>query len=153
MNWPEDRFRLIADAYELRGKKGVALLSRMGSFDLWRGSLARMRGDSSTEVAPDTSDAVSTERFLQALSVSRALDAMPDECAEVLRLAYFDRRDGADHYDRKRAEFCTQRLLVLATDIYQKLSSEEADEFESDTNAAIPLSARSDYDPAPAERK
>ena len=153
MNWQEDRSRLIANAYELRGNQGVALLSRMGSFDLWRGSLARMRGDSPAEVTTDTSDAAHTERFLQALSVSRALDAMPDECAEVLRLAYVDSRDGSVRYDQKLAEFCTKRLLVIATVIYQKLSAEEADEFESDTKAAIPLSTRDDYDRTPAERK
>jgi hypothetical protein len=153
VNWHEDRSRLIADAYELRGNQGVALLSRMGSFDLWRGSLARMRGDSPTEVATDSSDAANTERFLQALSVSRALDAMPDECAEVLRLACFDRRDGSVRYDQKLAEFCTKRLLVIATVIYQKLSSEEAEEFESDTNAAIPPSTRTGYNRTPAERK
>ena len=153
MNWPEDRSRLIADAYELRGKKGVALLSRMGSFDLWRGSLSLMRGDSQTEVAADAPGAANPERFLQTLSVSRALDRLTDPCTEVLRLAYFGTRDGSVHYDRNLVEICTKRLLVVAAAIYQELSTDEADEFESDTNAAIPLSTRADYDPTPAERK
>jgi len=162
MIWPEDRSRLIADAYELRETKGVALLLRMGSFDLWRGSLAQMRGDSSAGTLTTGTDGANTERFLQTLAVSRAFDVMPPKCAETIRLEYFDGRwvqeiaeelETSTRYAATLVENCTKQLFEVATVIYQELSSDEADEAEPDTHALVPLSVRADHDTSPAQRK
>jgi hypothetical protein len=162
MIWPEDRSRLIADAYELRETKGIALLLRMGSFDLWRGSLAQMRGDLPASTVTTETDGENAERFLQTLAVSRAFDVMPPKCAETMRLAYFDGRavqgiaeelETSGRYAATLVENCTKQLFEVASVIYQELSLDDADEAEPETHAVIPLSARSDHDSSPAHHK
>jgi hypothetical protein len=137
MIWPEDRTRFFADAYALRGAKGVPLLLHMGSFDLWRGNLAQMRGDSPAEgVTSATSEDANTERFLQTLALSRAFDAVPQKCAEVVRLATL--KDGTKPVaNALESEECMQRLLAVASTIYQELYSGNGRTGDAD----IPLSA------------
>jgi hypothetical protein len=125
MNWPHDRSRLFADAYALRGAKGVPLLLGMGSFDLWHGSLGQMRGDSPAEAVISANEDANTERFLQTLALSRALDAVPQKCAEVVRLAYL--KDGDKQIaNALESEQCTERLLAVASAIYRELFSGDA---------------------------
>jgi hypothetical protein len=162
VNWPADPSSLIADANALRGTKGIALLLRMGSFDLWRGSLAQMRGDSSAVVATTRTDGSKAERFLRTLAVSQALDSMPPKCTEMIRLAYFEGRDvhriaqdlqKSVRYAANLVDNCTERLLEAASAIYQELSRDDSDEAEPNTHSPIPLSARAEYDDTSAERK
>jgi len=162
MTWPEDPSRLITDAYAIRAATGVPLLLNMGSFDLWRGSLAQMRGDSPAEVVSASIDGANTERFLQTLAVSRALETIPQKCAAVVRLAYFE--DGgveqvansfevSSRYAADLVEKCTTRLLAAASTIYEELSFDDMYEGETGDHPAIHLSARADYDHTRAERK
>jgi hypothetical protein len=160
--WPEDRSALLSDAYELRGKRGIELLLHMGSFDLWRGSLAQMRGDSPADVASAGKDGANAERFLQALAVSRAFDLITPRCAETIRLAYFDGRDvqqiaqtleTSTRYSATLVDNCMKRLFEVASIIYGELSCDDADDVEPETHPAIPSTARADRDTTPAERK
>ena len=129
----------------------------MGSFDLWRGNLGQMRGDSPGGTAPTPQNGANSERFLQTLAVSRAFDRMPSKCAEVVRRAYMEKHD-REHVAKDFGtsadfiEFCTERLFEVASDLYEELSSGDIDEFESDTHSAIPLSTHADHE-TPAERK
>lgn len=162
MTWPEDPSRLITDAYTMRAATGVPLLLNMGSFDLWRGSLAQMRGDSPAEVVSAEMDGPNTERFLQTLAVSRALESIPQKCGAVLRLAYGD--DGSveqvansfeisSRYAADLVEKCTSRLLAAASTIYDDLSFDDRYEAETGDHSPIHLSARADSDHTHTEHK
>jgi len=167
MTWPpEDMPRVISDAYELRGRKGSALLSRMGLFDLWRGNLAEMRGDPPIEAVSETDNAGDTDQFLQTLAVSRAFELLQPRCAEVLQLVYRDGRDVGQvaddlettyQYAGKLIENCSRRLFEVAGKVYREII-EPSDEskpgqVDRDTQSAAPLSARADYDGIAVERK
>jgi hypothetical protein len=131
VTWPpEDISRVIANAYALRGSKGSDLLSRMGSFDLWRGNLAEMRGDSQIEAAPDSTEPADADQFLQTLAVSRAFDYLPRKCEIAIRLVYGEGRDIGDMANELDATHrdglesvpnCVRRLLVIANDRYLEL--------------------------------
>jgi hypothetical protein len=162
MIWPEDRSRLVADAYELRQTTGISLLLRMGSFNLWRGNLAQMRGDWPADTLTTEAGAADAERFLQTLAVSRAFDVLPPKCAETIRLKYFEGRsveeiaaelETAARYAATLIENCTNRLFEAASAVFEELSSDNAAEAEPDTHGTIPLSARADHDTTPAQSK
>jgi hypothetical protein len=166
VTWPpEDASGVIADAFELRGQKGSDLLSRMGRFDLWRGDLAAMRGDTPATPAKDRDNDVNADRFLQTLAVSRALNELEPRCATVVRLVYSERSDLGHvaseldtslRYAETLVRNCTQRLFEVAKNLYGEMiqsSEEEAEKEERGSPPAIPLPARADYDRIPAERK
>jgi hypothetical protein len=166
VTWPPDDIsRVIADAFALRGRKGSDLLSRMGAFDLWRGNLAEMRDDSPISPAADTSDVGDTNRFLQTLAVSRALDYLQLRCEAVIRLVYLEGSDTwrvaneletTDRYAERLVENCTHRLVEVASKIYGEIlqpSDGATGGAVRVASPAIPLSARADYDGVPTERK
>src|SRR5438270_7696860 len=120
----------------------------MGSFDLWRGNLGQMRGDSPGGTAPTPQNGANSERFLQTLAVSRAFDRMPSKCAEVLRLAYTEGLDvhqmanelsSSVWYTAEQVDNCTQRLFAVAAVIYEELSqsTDDSDEAEAHSRSGI----------------
>jgi hypothetical protein len=167
MTWPpEDIPRVIADAYELRGRKGADLLSHMGSFDLWHGNLAEMRGDSPKEPASETDNAGDTDQFLQTVAISRAFDLLQPRCAEVVRLVYIEGRDVGQvaneldttyRYAESLVGNCLHRLVEVAWKIYLELMapSDEATlgQADRDTHPATSLLVRAGYDGIASERK
>jgi hypothetical protein len=131
VTWPpEDISRVIANAYALRGSKGGDLLARMGSFDLWRGNLAEIRGDSDIEAAPDSTEPADADLFLQTLAVSRAFEYLPRKCEMAIRLAYVEGRD-LGHVANERnttnrdglevVPNCVRRLFAIADATYREL--------------------------------
>jgi len=167
MTWPpEDIPGVITEAYELRGRKGGDLLSRMGSFDLWRGNLAEMRGDSPMEPAPETDNAADIDQFLQTLAISRAFDILQPRCAEVLRLSYVEGRDIGQvaneldttyRYAESMVANCLHRLVEVAWKVYRELiepsDAATPGQADRDTHPATSLSVRADYDGIASERK
>jgi hypothetical protein len=124
---PEDISSVIANAHALRGSKGGDLLYLMGSFDLWRGNLAEMRGDPQIGVASDSTEPADADQFLQTLAVSRALDHLPRKCQIAIRLAYVDGGDIGHVANETNGDGhevvanCTRRLLAIANTTYQEL--------------------------------
>jgi len=150
MTWPpNDASRVIADAFELRGRKGSDLLSRMGRFDLWRGDLAEMRGDTPAPPAMDADNVVNADRFLQTLAVSRALNELEPRCETAVRLVYSAKSDlrhvanelGTSVRNAETlARDCALRLFEVAKNIYSEMSQSSEEAVEGSPHA-IPLSA------------
>lgn len=168
MTWPpEDTSSVIADAYELRELKGSDLLLRLGDFDLWRGNLAEMRGDSPMEPAADEGNTGDMDRFLQTLAVSRSFELLQPKCQKALRLAYVEGRnagqlanelDISDRYAEKMVANCARHLFEAALNVYrgllQQLDEATPDEAEREARPATPLSSvLLPNDSIPAERK
>jgi hypothetical protein len=166
VTWPpDDSSHLIAAAYELRGKEGSALLSGMGLFDLWRGNLAAMRGDSPTAPVTKVGEAGDADRFLQALAVSRSFEYLPPRCEAVIRLVYFEGRDTLQvaqelettfRYAEKLVDTCTRRLFEISENVYRELVQPPDEPMSNEERAeppAIPPSARSDDDRIQTYRK
>lgn len=132
---------MIADAFDLRGRKGSDLLSQMGRFSLWHGDLAEMRGDSPVQTGADVDDRTDAERFLQTFAVSEALDDLPPKCEALMRLVYCKNADveHAGHEDppARYAETCLHSLLEAAGTLYRDLVQLS----ERDNHPSIHLSA------------
>lgn len=94
----------------------------MGGFDLWRGNLSEMRGDSENSTASASRESADTDRFLQTLAISRAFDNLPPKCEAAIRLACVDGRD-ISHVTNKLnvVPNCVRRLLLIAEDQYREL--------------------------------
>ena len=160
MTWPpEDITGVITEAYELRSRKGSDLLLRMGSFDLWRGNLAEMRGDSPMEPASETDNAGDTDQFLQTVAISRAFDFLQPRCAEVLRLVYVEGRDVGQLANEAESLVgnCLHRLVEVAWKIYRELIEPSGAatpvQADRDTHPATSLSVQADYERIASERK
>jgi hypothetical protein len=114
---------IVAEAFALSRSRGADLLVRLGDFDVWRGDLSEMRGDSprSLQTPADTSAApTNTTFFFDTLIMARALELLQPVCRAALSALYLDHKDAqplADDLDtwpeqaEKLIANCEKRLL------------------------------------------
>jgi hypothetical protein len=92
--FPEKR---IAEAFALSTARGADLLARLGSFKVWQGDLATMRGDDPRqETHPNNVEAAPmTTVFVDTLVLARAIELLPPICRAALSDVYAEHKDTA----------------------------------------------------------
>lgn len=130
--------QVIADAFALSNARGAELLARLGSFDVWRGDLATMRGDDprTPDGYGENDEPTVKDRALgDTLMLARAIEDLPPICRAALAAVYADRRDPsslAADLDTEPADAqriitsCEQRLQALYEAIANRLPAETA---------------------------
>src|SRR5947209_4348475 len=89
---------VVAEAFALSRERGADLLVRLGDFDVWRGDLNEMRGDSpaTSQTVPDMNpSSATTNFFVDTLIMSRALELLQPVCRAALAALYLDDKDSA----------------------------------------------------------
>ena len=124
---------IVAEAFALSSARGADLLARLGSFKVWQGDLATMRGDHPREPAPDgePESAQPIPGFVDALVLARAIERLQPVCRAALAAVYAGHKDAGSlaadldtdaAYAEKIMSNCEQRLL----EIYHSLAKDSA---------------------------
>jgi len=114
----------VAEAFALSSARGADLLARLGSFRVWHGDLATMRGDDPR--GPMSNDRPEAARpmtvFLDTLVLARAIERLSPVCRAALAAVYAEHKDAASlaadldtepaHAERIMSN-CEQRLLEI----------------------------------------
>jgi len=91
---------LIRLALDMPDKAGLAVLLRLGTYDVWRGSLTEMRRDQPSEPAtyeaptkPENSERAA--RLFDVLVMRRAIGCMDERCRTLLWMQHVERQNFA----------------------------------------------------------
>lgn len=88
--------KVVSEAFALSNSRGANLLARLGEFNVWRGDLATMRGDS-PRISDTSEEVTGSERtislFLDTLLLARAIELLPPVCRAALSAVYAERKN------------------------------------------------------------
>jgi hypothetical protein len=90
---------VIREAFALSRARGAELLTRLGDFDVWRGDLSEMRGDSPRSAPGGTAQDHSAERthfLFDTLAMARAIEKLRPLCRDTLSAVYEHPKDTAN---------------------------------------------------------
>jgi len=118
--------RLLRLALELP-RHGAALLEWLGQFDVWRGDLTAMRGDSPAYVAPpfrEATPAVDTS-LLDVLATRKAFLSLDEACRSAVRAAALDAAAvSGNEIARRRLRGCVDRLELKIVSARRQLATD-----------------------------
>jgi hypothetical protein len=105
---------VITEAFAFSRARGAALLARLGDFNVWRGDLAEMRGDSPRAKpghAPPKREPVAP--LSETLLMARAIELLQPDCRAVLSRLYAGADENGGKGSDDTAAHCKSRLFEI----------------------------------------
>lgn len=117
--------QIVAEAFALSNARGADLLVRLGTFRVWQGDLATMRGDDprGSNASDEAEEAASArDVLLDTLVLAKAIELLQPICRAALAAVYVERKDSSSlaadldtepAYAQRIMTNCEQRLLEI----------------------------------------
>ena len=139
---------VIRQAFALSQARGAMLLSLLGDFDVWRGDLAEMRGDSprtEEKNRPEQPTVANGSTLTDVLLMSRAIEILDIDCRTALSKVYEiaqgipgNKPSGEmDTAERERASACKHRLVELYAQLQKQTTGSAAPEWVAEREHAV----------------